>query len=161
APAKRGAMSTIRWKSRSLDRREARKGVAGSFGFLFVRYAMSKQTLPDSTLITAPYWRTLDLVRRLKSPYSHRIQTVYNFIKPLAAIRPLGNEEFTDHDLAHSTRVVERIGKLLPKSAKLNQPELYILLLAALLHDFGMWVARSEVAKLWDDEEFLDYCQRH
>src|SRR3982074_906182 len=101
---------------------------------------MPKRPLPDSTLITAPDWRTLDLVKRLKQPYKSRLETVYNFVKPLAGIRPLGNEEFTDHDLAHSARIVERIGKLLPKSARLNQPELYILLLSALLHDFGMWV---------------------
>src|SRR3984893_8625953 len=120
---------------------------------------MPNHALPDSPLI-APDWRTLHLVNRLKQPYKARLETVYNFIKPLAGIRPLGNEEFTDHDLAHSARIVERIGKLLPKSAKPNQLELYILLLAALLHDIGMWVARSEAAK-WledEDEEFLAWC---
>jgi hypothetical protein len=122
---------------------------------------MPKRPFPDSTLITTPDWLALDLVKKLKDPYKARLQTVYNFIKPLAAIRPLGNEEFTDHDLAHSARIVARIGKLLPAGAKLNQPELYILLLAALLHDFGMWVARSEARRWLEDEEFLAYCRQH
>jgi Histidine kinase-, DNA gyrase B-, and HSP90-like ATPase len=122
---------------------------------------MPRRTLPDSTLITSPDWWTLDLVKQLKEPYKDRLKTVYNFIKPLAGIRPLGNEEFTDHDLAHSARIVERIGKLLPKSSKLNQPELYILLLAALLHDLGMWVARSEASQWLNDEDFLAHCRRY
>ena len=121
---------------------------------------MPMHSIPDSTLVTGPEWRDLNLVKRLEPKYRSRIETVYNFIKPLAGIRPLGNEEFTDHDLAHSARIVERIGKLLPKGAKLNQPELYVLLLAALLHDFGMWVARSDAAKWLEDENFLQYCRR-
>jgi hypothetical protein len=55
---------------------------------------MPKYGLPDSTLVLNPQWSSLSLMEGLKQPYKARIQTAYDFIMPLAGIRPLGNKEF-------------------------------------------------------------------
>lgn len=102
------------------------------------------------------------MVKCLDAPYAGALQRVYNHVAPLLGTRPLGAEEYTDHDINHSTRVVQRIGRILPKKgAELNQPELYILLLSVLLHDAGMWTTREEANALRSDPEFQKYCRRH
>ena len=113
-------------------------------------------------LSRGPKWEDLPLTKLLSDPYASALQRVYNHVEPLLRTRPLGAEEFTDHDLEHSARLVQRIGQILPgKGSELNQPELYILLLAALLHDSGMWTPREEAHDLLKDPEFRNYCDTH
>src|SRR5262245_25532835 len=102
----------------------------------------------DSTLVPAAEWLQLRLVRQLNEDYRASLTRVYRFVLPIAKARPLGSEEFTDHDIAHSTRLAERMGKIIPLEVQLNQPELYVVLLAALLHDIGMWMPRQEALDL-------------
>lgn len=102
-------------------------------------------------------WNDTDLVRALQAPYDESLRRVYSYVEPLLGKRPIGAEEYTDHDLKHSARVVQRIGQLLPPDARLNQSELYILLLAALLHDAGMWVRKEEALQLIRDDDFKEF----
>ena len=76
-------------------------------------------------------WDELELVMKLEQPYSAALTRVYSQVRPLLGTRPFGAEEYTDHDIQHSTRVVQRIAQILPEDVQLNQPELYILLLSA------------------------------
>jgi hypothetical protein len=121
----------------------------------------STRSMQNTTLLSPPDWWELGLVGKLTTEYKASLKRVYNFLLPLIKTRPLGSEEFTDHDLSHSTRIIERIEKILPEGAELNQPELYILLLSALLHDVGMWIPRRRAFELLEDEEFLAFCQRY
>lgn len=109
-------------------------------------------------------WSSLKLVAELhtKNPSLHaRLTTVADYVKPLLAVtRPIGSEEFTDHDFAHSTRIAHRIAQILPASCALNGTELYLLLLAVLLHDSGMWGPKEEVLKLPDDPPFREWAER-
>ena len=116
--------------------------------------------MPKSTLVPPPDWSRLDLVSKLKEPYKGALKRVYQFVRPLM-MSPLGGEEFTDHDIDHTARVTERIGRILPKNARLNQSELYVLLLASLLHDWGMWTSKTEAHALLDDAEFVRYFEKH
>ncbi len=105
----------------------------------------------------ATQWNDTDLVRALAGPYDEAVRRVHAFVEPLLDKRPIGAEEFTDHDLNHSVRLVQRIRQILPADATLNQSELYIVLLAALLHDAGMWVRKDEALQLLHDDEFKDF----
>jgi|GEM_PF-7068370 len=111
-----------------------------------------------------PDWNSLKLVTELqqKSPSFHaRLTTVADYVKPLLGhTRPIGSEEFTDHDFAHSTRIAHRIAQILPSTCTLNGSELYLLLLAVLLHDSGMWGPKEEVLKLPDDASFREWAER-
>lgn len=116
----------------------------------------------SALLSQIPQWDDIPLVKLLDQPYAEALRRVYSYVAPLIGSRPLGAEEFTDHDLHHSSRIVQRIWQILPrKGAELNQPELYILLLSALLHDAGMWTTREEANELRADQEFKKYCSRH
>ena len=116
----------------------------------------------SALLSQIPHWNDLPLVKLLDQSYAEALKRVYSYVEPLLGSRPLGAEEFTDHNLKHSTRIVQRIGQTLPQKGKeLNQPELYILLLSALLHDAGMWTTREEASELRSDQEFKKYCSRH
>ena len=109
-----------------------------------------------------PAWDDLPLVKLLEAPYDAALNRVCTCVAPLLGTRPLGGEEYTDHDLNHSARVVQRIGAVLPnRGRELNQPELYIVLLAALLHDAGMWTSREEAEQLRSDPQFRKHCQDH
>ncbi|MAS96472.1 MAG: hypothetical protein CMO55_25060 [Verrucomicrobiales bacterium] len=110
-------------------------------------------------------WESLVLVQKLKDADSAlygKVASVYQYVEPLLGrTRPLGAEQFTDHDLAHGRRVLRRIGQILPESATLGAKELYILLVAVLLHDSGMWGTKEEVLALKEDDEFKNWAKRY
>lgn len=114
----------------------------------------------QTTLATSPEWGELVLVKGLSEKYREALKRVYNYVFPLLKTRPVGGEEFTDHDIDHSIRIVERIGKILPPDACLNSTELYVLLLCALLHDLGMWTTKSDALSMLDCAEFVTFCKR-
>ena len=71
--------------------------------------------MSQARLSRGPKWEDLPLVKHLAGPYANALERVYNHVEPLLRTRPLGAEEFTDHDLEHSARLVQRIGQILPK----------------------------------------------
>ena len=103
----------------------------------------------------------LPLVKLLTDKsYSAKIRLVFEHLEPLTGrTRPFGSEAFTDHDLLHSARIIFRLGQVLGKEPELTQTELYLLLLAALLHDAGMWVRHDEALAMWKDAKFRDWAK--
>jgi hypothetical protein len=110
---------------------------------------------------SAEQWKKLLLVKDLTDQdYSSSLHLVFKFLEPLMGrTRPLGGEEFTDHDIVHSARIVYRVGQVLLNRKLLNQAELYLFLLAALLHDAGMWVPREEANMMLEDLAFLRWAE--
>ena len=110
------------------------------------------------------------LVKQLKAldkkqgtGYWSSIDSLCRSLREMLAGHPPGAEGFTNHDIGHSERVLEAIGKILPKETKLNAGELYTVVLAALLHDIGMWVRQKEAAAWMQDPEsgFCRYFASH
>jgi len=59
--------------------------------------------------------------------------------------------DFTDHTLLHSLNVINITNQMLrAEGCKLNASEIYIYLMAAMLHDIGMGISANEV------ESFID-----
>ncbi|MCX6582865.1 MAG: ATP-binding protein [Candidatus Aminicenantes bacterium] len=106
-------------------------------------------------------WENLDLVKKLHKNFKSCLDGAYKLVLPLLVKNPPGGEEYTDHGIQHSIRIIERIGKIIPKTTKLNQPELYILLLASLLHDLGMWIPNDKIESLLEDNNFCNFCDEH
>lgn len=109
------------------------------------------------TLDIRTEWNDLRMVNALEPRFAEALRRVYDYVTPVLATRPLGAEEYTDHDVQHSARVLERVAQILPAGTELNQPELYILSMAALLHDAGLWSSREEVVGLLENPEFRKY----
>lgn len=88
------------------------------------------------------------LVGRLcdrKSPFFKIIVDVFNHVKPLLASeipKTFGN--YTIHDTNHSIRIMEYMYDLIEDVELLSDLELSILILSALLHDYGMVVSENE-----------------
>jgi hypothetical protein len=108
---------------------------------------------------SADQWKKLLLVKQLTDQdYSSSLHLVFNFLEPLTGrTRPPGAEELTDHDIVHSARIVYRVGEILLNRKMLTQTELYLFLLAALLHDAGMWVPREEANAMLGNANFLQW----
>lgn len=105
-------------------------------------------------------WKNLPIIKQMGEPYQSTVNRRHDYVRPLLGIRPIGAEEFTDHDIRHSTRVLERITQILPDNARLNDAEIYVLTLAALLHDSGMWTSKQEALSLLESDDFALFCDQ-
>ncbi|MFD1992851.1 ATP-binding protein [Paenibacillus nicotianae] len=96
------------------------------------------------------------LVKALKEKnpnYYYIILNVYEDVKPLlnqriAKVFP----NYTQHDTEHSFRIMNNMFKLIPDIDNLNELEISVLILAALLHDIGMAATEEEIHKIKNDE---------
>lgn len=105
-------------------------------------------------------WESLKLVQKLIQIDAHAwydIECQIDEIAPLLGWRPIGLEEYTDHDLNHCFRILQALSNIIPDGFQFNQNELEILIYAILLHDLGMWTARSEVDNAINDNDFVNY----
>lgn len=105
-------------------------------------------------------WERLKIVKRLINinPNAwYDIKCQINDLAPLLIWRPIGLEEYTDHDLNHCFRVAQAIGSILPDDFILNYNELNILIYAILFHDLGMWTKKCEVESALSDSEFVSF----
>ena len=107
-------------------------------------------------------WERLRLVKDLVAGQDgqeawYDVSETAKHLAPVLGWRPPGLEEFTDHDLDHSYRILRAIGTILPESFILNRNELLLLLYAALYHDLGMWTPKREVETALQDESFSDF----
>ncbi len=110
-------------------------------------------------------WERLKLVKSLLDKPEgaeawYDISETAKHLAPILYWRPPGLEEFTDHDLDHSYRIVRAIGAILPDRSTLNRNELMILLYSAIFHDLGMWTPRTEVASALSDSTFVDHLSK-
>lgn len=67
---------------------------------------------------------------------------------PLLALIPLTFRQYTNHDIDHCRNLIGLMGRFIPEETlkRLNGLELAVLILSALLHDFGMFVKDEERA---------------
>jgi hypothetical protein len=82
---------------------------------------------------------------------------------PLLKRIPLTFRQYTEHDVEHSRNVAALMGRFIPHATlrELNAVELAILLLAALLHDLGMYVTDQEKAQVLASEEYGLFAASH
>lgn len=69
---------------------------------------------------------------------------------PLLALIPQTFRQYTDHDVGHCRNLIYLMGRFIPEETlkRLNGLELAVLILSALLHDFGMFVGDEERAEV-------------
>uniref|UniRef100_UPI003F4925A3 HD domain-containing protein n=1 Tax=Niallia taxi TaxID=2499688 RepID=UPI003F4925A3 len=84
-----------------------------------------------------------------KSRYHDIVLSVYEEVESLlnsriAQVFPT----YTQHDIGHSVRIIGHIEKVIPDVKKLNDLELSLLLLSALLHDIGMAASDEEIKNI-------------
>ena len=105
-------------------------------------------------------WESLSIVKRLIKKNKNAwydIKCEINQIAPLLCWRPIGLEEFTDHDLNHCFRIVQALGNIIPIDFELSEHELEILLYSIIFHDLGMWTKKCESEVALQDDDFLDF----
>lgn len=103
-------------------------------------------------------WYDLPWVKSLSQKYGATVLVVAQRVEPLLRTRAVGLEEFTDHDLGHSIRIVQRATAIVPEGHPLQPTEMQVFLLAALLHDIGMWTSKAEALSTLDDQAFRAQC---
>jgi len=84
------------------------------------------------------------------------VLTVADQVGDLLAAIPMTFKQYTKHDLLHAKNLIDLMGHFIPTKTlkKLNGVELTVLVLVAMLHDFGMYVDEEEKQKIVDGEEF-------
>ncbi|HLL60471.1 MAG TPA: hypothetical protein VK338_02040, partial [Candidatus Nitrosocosmicus sp.] len=85
---------------------------------------------------------SVDIVLKLKEK---NIDLYNNLMSVHEKVEPLLNKRisqvfkyYTLHDINHSVRIMDYMGKLVPDLDQLNAFELVLLAYSALLHDIGM-----------------------
>jgi hypothetical protein len=75
---------------------------------------------------------------------------------PLLERIPVTFKQYTEHNLGHSKNLIVLMGKLIPEKTQktLNALEIAVLLLAAMLHDIGMFVSDEERNEFLASKEF-------
>lgn len=88
---------------------------------------------------------------------STKVVDIVTIVAPLLERIPENMPEYTLHDPNHSAKVVENIGKIIPKDVlnNLNSIEITILILSGYLHDIGMTCSTDEKETIIkSDKEF-------
>ncbi|WP_167492613.1 HD domain-containing protein [Lysinibacillus tabacifolii] len=91
----------------------------------------------------------MKILKSRDSDFYSIIQNVYKEIESLldqriAYVFP----KYTQHDTKHSKRIIEHMEKIVPNIDELNDLEIAILLLSALLHDVGMAASDEEIENI-------------
>ncbi len=69
---------------------------------------------------------------------------------------------YTDHTVLHSMEVIDFCNKLIGYNIeKMNADEIYVLLMAAYLHDSGMGISESDYEKFSKNINFGNYFETH
>jgi hypothetical protein len=65
---------------------------------------------------------------------------------PLLSRIPMTFKQYTEHDLGHSVNLIRLMGEFIPETTRvtLSDVEVAVLILSAILHDFGMYVEPDE-----------------
>ncbi len=98
----------------------------------------------------------LTLIKHLKSiesPFLPKIHEVYESVKDILNTRiQYVFPNYTLHNTGHSFRIMEYMSKLVQDYKKLNELEITMLILSALLHDIGMAVSEEDVQSIKNDD---------
>ncbi len=91
-------------------------------------------------------------LKSLKSPFLPKIQEIYDEVKDILNTRvQFVFPNYTLHNTGHSFRIMEYMSKLVQDCSKLNELEITILILSALLHDIGMAVSDEDIELIKKD----------
>jgi molecular chaperone HtpG len=94
----------------------------------------------------------LTLVKLLKdkqSPFFDNVMKVYNEVKEILNNRiPVIFSNYTLHNVGHSLRIINYMGKIVEDPKLLNDLEITLLILSALLHDVGMAVSDDTIKRI-------------
>ena len=87
------------------------------------------------------------------------INMVANTAGPLLELIPQTFKQYTNHNILHCQNLINLMGRFIPRKTlnKLNGLEITILLLSALLHDFGMFVTEEEKSEVQKSSQFNDF----
>lgn len=70
--------------------------------------------------------------------------------------------DYTDHTILHSMQVIDFCNRLIGENIdKLNEDEIYVLLMSAYLHDCGMGISEADYRLLYDDVVSIEYVKQH
>lgn len=91
-------------------------------------------------------------LKKLNSPFLPKIQEIYDDVKDVLNTRvQFVFPNYTLHNTGHSFRIMEYMSKLVQDCSKLNELEITILILSALLHDIGMAVSDEDIELIKKD----------
>jgi len=85
--------------------------------------------------------RLLELDPKLHTLYSNCVLVSQNILNSFSSIFP----DFTDHTVLHSIEVIDFCNLLIGKEIKrMTADDLYVLLMGALMHDWGMGISKKD-----------------
>ena len=97
----------------------------------------------------------LELVKLLKdknSEFLPIIKEVFEIVKILLEQRiPHIFPNYTLHNIDHSLRIIKNMANIVEDISKLDELEIVILILSALLHDIGMAVSEEDIQSIKND----------
>lgn len=97
----------------------------------------------------------LELVKQLQSRNSEflpHIKEVYETVKDLLEQRiPHIFPNYTLHNIGHSLRIIKNMGSIVHDINQLDELEIVILIMSALLHDVGMAISKEDIELIKND----------
>lgn len=95
---------------------------------------------------------------QLHKNFSDSVLCLQNMLTKYKIIFPT----YTDHTALHSLEVIDFCNKLIGGNIdKINADEIYVLLMAAYLHDSGMGITISDYENFKENIDFGDYFETH
>jgi len=114
---------------------------------------MSVNRIPESLLVKelrrreggASLLNNLERIKLKASPILERISIFFS--------------DYTRHDASHSDQVLENLDWIIPSNVieKMNNYELYVMIMSCYVHDLGMAVGREETVIIRSSTEFQIY----
>jgi hypothetical protein len=82
---------------------------------------------------------------------------------PLLERIPVTFKQYTEHNIRHCRNLIDLMGRFIPRETlkRMNGLELSVLILSALLHDFGMFVTEEEKRVALESREFDSFLLGH
>ncbi|HYO90737.1 MAG TPA: hypothetical protein VEQ40_03845, partial [Pyrinomonadaceae bacterium] len=82
---------------------------------------------------------------------------------PLLERIPQTFKQYTDHNIGHCHNLIDLMGRFIPRKTldNLNGLELAMLILSALLHDFGMFVTEQEKREALASKGYESFLASH
>jgi hypothetical protein len=91
------------------------------------------------------------------------VNDVADVAGPLLERIPATFKQYTEHNILHCRNLLDLMGRFIPRETlrQLNALELTVLILSALLHDFGMFVSEKEKREALKSAEFDSFLAGH
>lgn len=82
---------------------------------------------------------------------------------PLLERIPATFKQYTEHNILHCRNLIDLMGRFIPRETlgQMNALELSVLILSALLHDFGMFASEGEKREMLKSPDFDSFLSGH